>query len=90
MRKILVVTVARSDFSIYLPTLSKLKNDNEIILEIAATGMHLSPTYGNTYRIIEKEGFTTAKIKRPPGIMKVYVPTEMVEKIVVLGSFPTA
>jgi len=39
---------------------------------------------------IEKEGFTTAKIKRPPGIMKVYVPTEMVEKIVVLGSFPTA
>jgi UDP-hydrolysing UDP-N-acetyl-D-glucosamine 2-epimerase len=58
MRKILVVTVARSDFSIYLPTLLKLKNDKEIILEIAATGMHLSPTYGNTYRIIEKEGFT--------------------------------
>jgi UDP-hydrolysing UDP-N-acetyl-D-glucosamine 2-epimerase len=41
-----------------LPTLSKLKNDSEIILEIAATGMHLSPTYGNTYKIIEKEGFT--------------------------------
>jgi GDP/UDP-N,N'-diacetylbacillosamine 2-epimerase (hydrolysing) len=58
MRKILVVTVARSDFSIYLPTLSKLKNDKEVILEIAATGMHLSPTYGSTYRIIEKEGFT--------------------------------
>jgi GDP/UDP-N,N'-diacetylbacillosamine 2-epimerase (hydrolysing) len=58
MRKILVVTVARSDFSIYLPTLLKLKNDKEIILEIAATGMHLSPAYGSTYKIIEKEGFT--------------------------------
>ena len=58
MRKILVVTVARSDFSIYLPTLLKLKNDDEIDLEIAATGMHLSPAYGNTFKIIEKEGFT--------------------------------
>lgn len=57
MRTILVVTVARSDFGIYLPTLKKLKNDKDINLEIAATGMHLSPVYGNTYKLIEKEGF---------------------------------
>lgn len=57
MRTILVVTVARSDFGIYLPTLKRLKEDKDINLEIAATGMHLSPVYGNTYKLIQNEGF---------------------------------
>ena len=51
---LLVITVARSDFGIYLPILNKIKKDKEINLKIAVSGMHLSPDFGYSYKIIEE------------------------------------
>jgi UDP-N-acetylglucosamine 2-epimerase len=34
-----------------------IKNDPNLILQVIATGMHLSPTFGLTYKEIECDGF---------------------------------
>ena len=56
--KIGVLTSSRADFGIYLPLLSKLKNDNFFYLEIIAFGTHLSKLHGFTITEIKKEGFS--------------------------------
>jgi GDP/UDP-N,N'-diacetylbacillosamine 2-epimerase (hydrolysing) len=35
-----------------------IKDDPELTLQVIATGMHLSPTFGQTYREIEADGFS--------------------------------
>jgi len=57
MRTVGVVTVSRSDYSIYLPILKRLQNDPDIRLHLMVTGMHLSPEFGSTVNQIENEGF---------------------------------
>jgi UDP-hydrolysing UDP-N-acetyl-D-glucosamine 2-epimerase len=52
-----VVTVARSDYGIYLPILKKIQIDPELDLHILAGGMHLSPEFGMTVEAIEADGF---------------------------------
>ena len=42
MRTIGVVTVARSDYGIYLPVLKKVQADPELDLRVIVSGMHLS------------------------------------------------
>ena len=59
MRTIGVVTVARSDYGIYLPILQQLRDDAELGLHLYVTGMHLSGTFGLTVRQIEADGFAT-------------------------------
>ena len=56
--KIGVLTSSRSDFGIYLPLLSKLKNDSYFNLEIIAFGTHLSNSHGFTVLDIENSGFS--------------------------------
>lgn len=58
MRKIGVVTVARSDFGIYRPLLHKIRTEPELQLQLIVTGMHLSPEFGLTVKLIEADGFT--------------------------------
>jgi UDP-hydrolysing UDP-N-acetyl-D-glucosamine 2-epimerase len=61
-RTIGVVTVGRSDFGIFRPVLARLSKDARFELRIFAGGMHLSPRHGETWRDIERAGFTvTAK-----------------------------
>lgn len=57
MRQIGVVTVARSDYGIYLPVLRRIENDPDLGLCLIAGGMHLSPEFGLTIQQIERDGF---------------------------------
>lgn len=57
MKKVCVVTGTRAEYGILRPLIKKINKDNELILQIVATGMHLSPEFGMTYKEIEKDGF---------------------------------
>lgn len=57
MRSIGVVTVARSDYGIYLPLLRAIRDDPELDLRLFVSGMHLSPEFGMTVQAIEDDGF---------------------------------
>ena len=56
-RKICVVTSSRADYGLLRWVMQGIKDDPELKLQIIATGMHLSPTFGLTYRVIEEDGF---------------------------------
>lgn len=57
MRRIGVVTVARSDFGIYLPLLTRIRAESGLELQLIVSGMHLSPEFGLTTKLIEAAGF---------------------------------
>jgi UDP-hydrolysing UDP-N-acetyl-D-glucosamine 2-epimerase len=57
VRTIGVVTVARSDYGIYLPVLRKIQADPDLQLHLFVSGMHLSPEFGLTVGAIETDGF---------------------------------
>ena len=44
--------------------MKKIQEDSDFELQIIATGMHLSPEFGLTYRQIEKVGFKIDKKNR--------------------------
>ena len=57
MKKICVVTGTRAEYGLLRPLIQKINNDNDLELQLVATGMHLSPEFGLTYREIEQDGF---------------------------------
>ena len=57
MKKICIVTGTRSEYGQLRWIMQGIKNDPEMQLQIIATGMHLSPEFGLTYRDIEHDGF---------------------------------
>ncbi len=57
MRRIGVVTVARSDYGIYLPILKRIRRDPDLRLHLIVAGMHLSSEFGLTIESIEADGF---------------------------------
>ncbi|WP_314065898.1 UDP-N-acetylglucosamine 2-epimerase [uncultured Vagococcus sp.] len=57
MKKICVVTGTRAEYGLLFPLLEKLKNSNDFQLQLLVTGSHLSPEFGNTYEMIEADGF---------------------------------
>jgi UDP-hydrolysing UDP-N-acetyl-D-glucosamine 2-epimerase len=60
MRRIGVVTVARSDYGIYRPILRAMQRDKDVELKLVVGGMHLSPEFGYTVAAIEPDGFEIA------------------------------
>lgn len=56
-RKICVVTGTRADYGCLRWVMEGIKAADGLELQIIATGMHLSPEFGLTYREIEKDGF---------------------------------
>ncbi len=56
-RKICIVTGTRAEYGLLAPLMKKIKEDKELELQIIATGMHLSPEFGFTYKQIEQDGF---------------------------------
>ena len=56
-RKICVITGTRAEYGLLRWVMQGIKDDAELSLQIIATGMHLSPEFGLTYREIEKDGF---------------------------------
>ena len=57
MRKICVFTGTRADYGLLQPLMRKISQAPDLELQILASGMHLSPEFGNTYREIENDGF---------------------------------
>jgi UDP-hydrolysing UDP-N-acetyl-D-glucosamine 2-epimerase len=60
MRTIGVVSVARSDYGIYLPILRAIQADPELQLHLILAGMHLSPEFGMTANTVVSDGFAIA------------------------------
>lgn len=56
-KKICVVTGTRAEYGILSRMLKKITEDDRLQLQIIATGMHVSPEFGLTYKEIEKDGF---------------------------------
>ena len=56
-RKICIVTGTRAEYGLLRWVIQGIKDDPELTVQIVATGMHLSPEFGLTYRDIEKDGF---------------------------------
>lgn len=61
MKTIGAVTVARSDYGIYLPVFRRIQEDPEFQLRIIVAGMHLSPEFGLTVRAIEEDRFAVSE-----------------------------
>ncbi|MGE5499432.1 MAG: UDP-N-acetylglucosamine 2-epimerase, partial [Syntrophothermus sp.] len=56
-RKICVVTTSRADYGLLYWLMKEIQNDEKLELQIIVSGMHLSPEFGLTYKLIEKDGF---------------------------------
>lgn len=58
MRKICVVTGSRAEYGILRGLMKAIKDDPELTLQVIATNQHLSKLQGETYKEIERDGFT--------------------------------
>lgn len=56
-RKICVVTGTRAEFGLLRWLMQEIEASEALKLQVVATGMHLSPEFGLTYREIEQAGF---------------------------------
>lgn len=66
MKKICVITGARSEYGLLAPLMRELKAARGVKLQVMATGMHLAPKFGLTWREIAADGFKIdAKVKFP-------------------------
>lgn len=57
MKKICVITGTRAEYGLLRPLIKRIQEDKDLELQIIATGMHLSPEFGLTYKEIEADGF---------------------------------
>lgn len=63
-RKICIVTGTRAEYGLLYWLMKEIQLDSDLELQVAVTGMHLSPEFGLTYRVIEEDGFSiTEKIE---------------------------
>lgn len=60
-RKICVLTTSRSDYGLLYWLMKEIQQDDDLQLQIIATGMHLSPEHGMTVKVIEEDGFRINK-----------------------------
>ena len=58
MRKICVITGSRAEFGLLRWLMEAIERSPAMALQVVATGSHLSPEFGLTYREIEAAGFT--------------------------------
>ena len=56
-RKICVVTGTRAEYGLLRWVMEEIWESASLELQVIATGMHLSPEFGLTYRDIEADGF---------------------------------
>jgi GDP/UDP-N,N'-diacetylbacillosamine 2-epimerase (hydrolysing) len=61
MKKICIITGTRAEYGLLYWLMKGVDADKGLKLQIIATGMHLSPEFGNTYQQIERDGFTIDK-----------------------------
>lgn len=58
MKKVCVVTGTRAEYGLLKPIIGLIEKDDNLKLQLIATGAHLSPEFGLTYRQIEEDGFS--------------------------------
>lgn len=63
MRKICIITGTRAEWGLLYHLAKEISSDPSLELQIIATGMHLSPEFGLTYKEIEKEFIINKKIE---------------------------
>jgi GDP/UDP-N,N'-diacetylbacillosamine 2-epimerase (hydrolysing) len=56
-RRFCVITGTRADYGLLRWVMQGIRDDPALTLQVIATGMHLSPEFGLTYREIEQDGF---------------------------------
>jgi UDP-hydrolysing UDP-N-acetyl-D-glucosamine 2-epimerase len=56
-RRICVVTSSRADYSLLYWVMKGIQQTEGLELQVAAAGMHLSPEFGMTVKVIENDGF---------------------------------
>lgn len=66
-RTVCVVTGSRADYGHIISLMEAVRADADLKLQLVATGMHLEPQFGLTYRVIEADGF---KIDRKVRILR--------------------
>lgn len=57
-KKISILTATRAEYGLLKKIIEKLNMSEELDVRIVATGAHLSPEFGLTFKEIEKDGFT--------------------------------
>ena len=61
MKKVCVVTAARSEYGPLRWIIDEIYNSKELELQLVVTGSHLSPEHGNTVKFIEQDGYPITK-----------------------------
>lgn len=56
-RKVCIITGSRADYGLLNPLMDEVGNAADLALQLVATGTHLSPEFGLTYKEIEHDGF---------------------------------
>jgi GDP/UDP-N,N'-diacetylbacillosamine 2-epimerase (hydrolysing) len=56
-RRICIVTGTRAEYGLLRWLMQGIQDDPRLELQVVATGMHLSPEFGLTWRAIEEDGF---------------------------------
>ena len=54
-RKICLVTGTRAEYGLLFWLMKQIQEDRSLELQVIATGMHLGPEFGLTYKEIEKD-----------------------------------
>lgn len=63
-KKVCIVTGTRAEYGLLKPLIDKVYKSEKLKLQLAVTGMHLSPEFGLTYKEIEEDGYPiTSKIE---------------------------
>ena len=63
LKKILAVTGIRSEYFILQSIFEEILKREDLELTIVATGTHLSPVYGETYKLIMQDGYDIIKLE---------------------------
>lgn len=58
MKKICIVTAARSEYGVLHWIIDEVNNDKDLELQLVVTGAHLSIEQGLTYKFIEQDGYS--------------------------------
>ena len=56
-RKVCVITGSRAEYGLFYPILKKIKESNNLELQLISTSSHQSSEYGLSYKQIESDGF---------------------------------
>ncbi|MFZ3508395.1 UDP-N-acetylglucosamine 2-epimerase [Vibrio harveyi] len=57
-KKVAVFTGTRAEYGLLFWLLKDIQSDPDLTLQLLVSGMHLSPEFGDTYKQIEKDGFS--------------------------------